>query len=125
MFNRIGAAAAAILVPLVLAAPAQADSAGWTGPNGGSVTRDWSYGGGTATGSVNRTGPNGGSSSATWTCTENGPDRCRRDYSYTNPAGDTWSGSRGAVRGPFRNHTYGAVTTPSGDTYFRHRVRAR
>jgi len=91
--------AAALTAFLVSAGSASADS--WT--------RTWH-------------GPNGGTATKTTTC---GYHACGYTAQATGPNGRTWSSSGGVVRGPYRTHSYRAVTGPEGNTVVTRRVWPR
>lgn len=121
MTNRAIFFAAAALA-IGLAAPASAETATRTGPNGGTATVDWSTNGNVTNGTVSVAGPNGGNGSGTFTCAR-GTYRggCVSSGSYANAAGDTWTRSGATAIGPYRAGHVGVVSGPNGTRSF-HRV---
>jgi len=118
------AATVALLAFLPLGALAPATGEEWSrsGP-AGSVTR--TYDADTGTRTVERSGAHGGSSSATATCTGGLVVGCERSTTVTGPDGNTVSGSRSAVVGPFRARGARTVTGPDGNSVTRFDRRRR
>lgn len=83
---------------LLLLAVVSADAGTWT--------RNW-------------TGPHGGHGTATVHC---GYWGCGYHAQAVGPNGAAWSRSGAVVHGPYRVHSYRAVTGPAGNTYVVRRV---
>ena len=101
-----------------LAGPVAADEFTRSGPRG-DVTKTYDPDTGLT---VNRNGVNGGSSSATVTCTR---FNCDRNYSVTNPDGETVTGQRKSRWGRYRGGSVNTVTGPQGETITRVRPAYR
>ncbi|MEL6335632.1 MAG: hypothetical protein AAFQ88_03185 [Pseudomonadota bacterium] len=99
---------------LLVAPQATAEEWSRSGPNG-STTRSVNTGSGSY--SVERSGTNGGTSSATVDCHANAGIQCSRDYTGTNSAGETVSGTRQSRFGPLRGRSVNTVTGPSDKTF--------
>lgn len=103
---------AAAVLGLVGTAVLLAEAQDWsrTGPSG-SVARSYDADGGYT---VDRSGSAGGSTSATVDCARGGGLNCSRDYTVTNPQGETVSGTRQSRFGPLRGRSVNSVTGPDG-----------
>lgn len=96
----------------------------WTrsGPNGSSTR---SYDADSGLFSINRSGANGGSTSATVSCSRGSGLNCQRDYTLTNPNGDTVTGQRNSQRGLYGRSSTNTFTGPEGNTATRYRASPR
>lgn len=107
-----------------LAYGAQAQSVSIEGRNGGTATGTATYQDGIYTGQTDVTGANGGTATRTRECTAIGRNRCAGSVSATNAEGQTVSGQRGVVNGPFHARGGAVATGPDGGQIGRvHRWR--
>lgn len=101
-----------IVAAAAFASSAHAQEFTRSGP-AGTVTR--SFGDREVT--VSRQLDSGASIDRTTSC--GGGGRCTSVFSGTNAAGQAFSGTRGAYRGPFRGRSVTTVTRPEGNTIVR------
>lgn len=111
---------AVFALAITVSGAAQANEWTRSGPNG-EVTRTYDAETGRT---ITRTGVNGGSTTANVRCTARGVV-CQRNYSRTNPEGQSITGTRTTQRGLFRKRSVNTVTRADGTTATRVRTTPR